>query len=81
MELAELAGLHFTNLGRIERGQANATLDTLLRIAAALNLELSTLVHGLTADMLEERPRRRVTVRDLIQARQAEEAQVRDGGR
>ena len=67
MELADLAALHFTNLGKIERGQANPSLHTILRIAAALNLDPSVLVDGLTADHLPERARR-VTVADLVRA-------------
>ncbi|MCS5719103.1 helix-turn-helix domain-containing protein [Herbiconiux sp. CPCC 205763] len=72
MDLAELAGLHFTNLGRIERGQANPSLSTILRIASALNLNPAFLVDGLTADMLPDRPHT-VTVADLIRARTADE--------
>jgi transcriptional regulator with XRE-family HTH domain len=72
MELAELAGLHFTNLGKIERGQANPSLHTILRIASALNVNPAILVDGLSADMLPDRPHR-VTVADLIRAREAGE--------
>jgi transcriptional regulator with XRE-family HTH domain len=73
MELAELAGLHFTNLGKIERGQANPSLHTILCIAAALNLNPAVLLDGLSADMLPTRPHK-VTVADLIRAREADEA-------
>ena len=69
MELADLAALHFTNLGKIERGQANPSLHTILRIAAALNLNPAVLLDGMTADMLPERGHR-VTVSDLIRARE-----------
>lgn len=75
MELAELAGLHFTNLGKIERGQANPSLHTILRIAGALNVDPARLVEGMTADMLPDRPHK-ITVADLIKAR--EEAQRAD---
>ncbi|WP_378146883.1 helix-turn-helix domain-containing protein [Cnuibacter sp. UC19_7] len=75
MELAELAGLHFTNLGKIERGQANPSLHTILRIAGALNVDPATLVEGMTADMLPDRPHK-ITVADLIKAR--EDAQRTD---
>jgi transcriptional regulator with XRE-family HTH domain len=74
MELADLAGVHFTSFGKIERGQANPSLDTILRIATALNLNPAALVDGLTADMLPDRPHT-VTVRDLIQARRAERSE------
>jgi transcriptional regulator with XRE-family HTH domain len=69
MELAELAGLHFTNLGKIERGQANPSLHTILRIAGALNMNPGRLLDGMTADMLPDRPHK-VTVADLIRARE-----------
>ncbi|MDO9396206.1 MAG: helix-turn-helix transcriptional regulator [Herbiconiux sp.] len=72
MELAELAGLHFTNLGKIERGQANPSLHTILRIAGALNVNPAVLVDGMTADMLPDRPHR-VTVADLIRAREEQQ--------
>jgi transcriptional regulator with XRE-family HTH domain len=69
MELADLAGLHFTNLGKIERGQANPSLHTILRIAGALNMNPGALLDGMTADMLPDRPHK-VTVADLIRARE-----------
>ncbi|MFB2597912.1 helix-turn-helix domain-containing protein [Herbiconiux sp. P17] len=72
MELAELAGLHFTNLGKIERGQANPSLHTILRIAGALNLNPAELLDGMSADMLPDRPHK-ITVADLIRAREAGE--------
>ncbi|WP_218000672.1 helix-turn-helix domain-containing protein [Rossellomorea vietnamensis] len=38
-ELAELAGLHHTHMGDIERGNVNTTIVTLFNVAAALNLD------------------------------------------
>ncbi len=72
MELAELSAVHFTNLGRIERGQANPSLHTIIRIAGALNLDPSALVAGLTPDLVPV-PAHRVTVADLIRAREAQD--------
>ena len=69
MDLADLAGLHFTNLGRIERGQANPSLHTILRIAGALELNPAVLVDGLGPDLLPDRPHT-VTAADLIRARE-----------
>jgi transcriptional regulator with XRE-family HTH domain len=54
MELGELAGVHFTSLGRIERGLANPTLTTLVKIAVALDIDPAELVTGLGADDLPE---------------------------
>ena len=42
--LAIKAGLHRTYLSSIERGQKRATLDTLIRVANALNLQLIDLI-------------------------------------
>ena len=38
-EFADLAGLHRTYVGAVERGERNITLDTLQRIAAALKVD------------------------------------------
>ncbi|MBO5738655.1 helix-turn-helix transcriptional regulator [bacterium] len=43
-KLAELADLSKTALGAIERGTSSPSIDTLNRIAIALNMELSELV-------------------------------------
>lgn len=46
--LARRASIHATNLGKIERGRANPSLHTLLRIAGALEMEPAELLVGLT---------------------------------
>ena len=46
--LAELAGLHRTYLGGIERGERNVSLINLGAIANALDLSLSALFEGLS---------------------------------
>ena len=43
-KLAELAGLHRTTLGTIENGKTSPTLDSIARIANALNLTISELL-------------------------------------
>ena len=40
-ELGELAGLHRTFIGRVERGETNITIDSLARILRALSVTLS----------------------------------------
>jgi DNA-binding XRE family transcriptional regulator len=45
-EFADLAGLHRTYIGAVERGERNITLQTLQRIAAALKVD--------PTDLLEE---------------------------
>lgn len=41
--LAELSGCHPTYIGQIERGEKNATLESIEKIAAALQVPLATL--------------------------------------
>ncbi|MBQ3918983.1 MAG: helix-turn-helix transcriptional regulator [Oscillospiraceae bacterium] len=42
-ELAEKCGLHPTYIGQIERGEKNATLESISRIAGGLSIPLCTL--------------------------------------
>ncbi len=48
-KLAELSGCHPTYIGQIERGEKNATLESIEKIAAALHISLSTLFEKLGA--------------------------------
>ena len=41
--LAELSGCHPTYIGQIERGEKNATLESIEKISAALQVPLATL--------------------------------------
>ncbi|MFP4436709.1 MAG: helix-turn-helix domain-containing protein [Chloroflexaceae bacterium] len=41
--LADLAGLHRTFIGRVERGETNITLENIRRIATALDVSLAEL--------------------------------------
>ena len=54
-KLAELAGCHTTYIGQIERGEKNATIESIEKISSALNVSLSTLFEKLGAK--EERKR------------------------
>jgi transcriptional regulator with XRE-family HTH domain len=51
-ELARLATVNVSNLGRIERGRANPSLITIVLIAGALNVDPGELVTGISAVML-----------------------------
>jgi transcriptional regulator with XRE-family HTH domain len=43
-ELAEKAGLHYTYVGAVERGEKNCTITVLERIALGLNIPLAELI-------------------------------------
>ncbi|HMN14933.1 MAG TPA: helix-turn-helix transcriptional regulator [Bellilinea sp.] len=45
--LAERATLHRTYIGALERGERNVSLENLVRIARALNVEISELFVGI----------------------------------
>ena len=42
-ELAEKCGLHPTYIGQVERGEKNATLESISKITAGLSVTMSTL--------------------------------------
>ncbi|MBQ8764005.1 MAG: helix-turn-helix transcriptional regulator [Clostridia bacterium] len=46
-KLAELSGCHPTYIGQIERGEKNATLESIEKISSALNVPLSKLFEKL----------------------------------
>lgn len=48
--LAENTRLHWSYIGRVERGQNNLTLQSILRVAEVLDIDPGELVTGLTAD-------------------------------
>lgn len=72
-DLADLAMLHASNLGKLERGEANPNLDTLTRVATALETNVSDLTRYVSADHVSPIDRR-VTVSDLIRARHSDES-------
>lgn len=46
-QLAELSGCHPTYIGQVERGERNATIESIEKIACALDVPLSTLFEKL----------------------------------
>lgn len=51
-KLAEAAGLHWTFVGQVERGQRNLTLHNILRLASSLQVDSGELVTGMDAPTL-----------------------------
>jgi len=49
-ELGKLASLHYTHIGRFERGISRPSSDTLKRLADALNISSDYLLEGSTED-------------------------------
>ena len=47
--LADIARLHWTFVGQVERGRRNLTLHNILKLAAALNVDAGALVRGIPA--------------------------------
>jgi transcriptional regulator with XRE-family HTH domain len=48
--LAELSGCHHTYIGQIERGEKNATIESIEKISLALGVSLSKLFEKLSQD-------------------------------
>ena len=57
-ELAHAAGLHWTYVGQIERGERNLTYKNVLRLARGLSIAPVELVRGATQSDSDRRPRR-----------------------
>ena len=73
-DIANLADMHVTNFGRVERGEANSELHTIVRIATALNIDPGQLMAGLYgSEMLPDRSHA-YSVADFIAARREHES-------
>lgn len=74
-ELGQRAGLHYTHIGRYERGEARPTADALKRLADALGVSGDYLLEGSTTDAA----RARFEDRDLmLQFQQVEKLPAED---
>ena len=49
-KLAELSGCHPTYVGQLERGEKNATIESIEKLSSALGIPLSTLFEKLGAE-------------------------------
>ena len=54
-KLAEHAGCHPTYIGQLERGEKNATIESIEKIASSLNISLSKLFENLVVENKNER--------------------------
>lgn len=54
-DLGELAGLHRTYIGHLERGEVNPSLLNILRVAAALEIDVAPLVRDLAKSLGDPR--------------------------
>lgn len=68
-DAATLCSLDVANYGRLERGDANPTLETLLHVAATLEADPADLVAGLAQHAATPRKTRRFTVGDYLRAK------------
>lgn len=70
-DLGHLSEVNWTTIGKIERGASSPTVESLVRIAAALEIDPGTLISGITADAYGERSHQ-LTARELINARRGQ---------
>ena len=54
-KLAELSGCHHTYIGQVERGEKNATIESIEKITVALGISLSTLFEKIGVEYTETR--------------------------
>ncbi len=57
MDFALYVGMNVAHLGRIERGQGNPNLETLVRLADALKVDVAELVRGIGIEHFPPLPR------------------------
>ena len=72
-DLGDLAGVNWTTIGKIERGVSSPTVETLIRLTSALEVDPGAIISGVSVADYGDRESR-VTVRELTEAREAQVA-------
>lgn len=67
-ELAEKCGLHATYIGQIERGEKNATIESISKIASGLSVPMSTLFEKLDSCSNDNKPNYPLSAYELVQS-------------
>lgn len=49
-DLGHLSDVNWTTIGKIERGASSPTVETLVRVASALQIDAGALISGISAD-------------------------------
>jgi transcriptional regulator with XRE-family HTH domain len=70
MDFAHLAGMNVANVGRIERGEGNPSLETLVGLARVLDVRLAELVSDVSGDDVQA-GRGRYTAAEFIRERES----------
>ncbi|WP_025156630.1 helix-turn-helix domain-containing protein [Leifsonia aquatica] len=72
-DIAHLSGVDLANYGRLERGDGNPTLTTIVQLAMTLSVDPGTLLTGLDADGMLPEKERAYSALDFIAARRQQE--------
>ena len=76
-QLAERSGCHPTYIRQVERGEKNATLDSIAKIAAALDVPLSQLFEKLDVGLQREGENIPLTCYEILASKsEVEQAQL-----
>lgn len=75
-KLAELAGCHPTYIGQLERGEKNATLESIEKVASSLKISLSKLFENLGDENSSERNLPLECYEFLLTKSQSEQEQI-----
>ncbi|WP_223593631.1 helix-turn-helix domain-containing protein [Neobacillus bataviensis] len=75
-ELAERAGLHFTYIGQIERGERNFSVETLNKVTEALGLSLKEFFNVFPEEELNELLMNRKTTFNRLRNLESEEEEA-----